>query len=791
MIQKNEVFSETGAFGMRRGLINPKKSFFNPRNVYSSVRAKCHLVRTRLSIQARLYSQSGMLRYAKSKALTNVFGYFMALGEQISHAPSLSAIRAAFFLILPFLFLNSLGILLMSFPLDGYRTFMADTLGLHWQSYISPFVSVTQIIISPLVAFGIGHYLATQFNHKNQKLHVSSDMVGFVAVAAFFSMVPSASIRPLEFWSGTPGLFTAIFISFPVVKVFLALFSCKSLRIHWPGSASGLVITQGFNAFVPAIMTVILCVVMSQAVTHFVGKDLYELLYSLSMMPFSTITTGLEQALFHVLSMQALWFMGFHGAHMLRDLAYGVYDTAMTSNVVASMNGVEIPHILTDTFLDAFVFMGGAGTGLALVGALLFFGKTPANRKLAFFCLIPCIFNINEVLLFGAPIILNPILLIPFLVTPIVMTLTSYASMAVGLVPKTTVLVEWTTPIFMNGYLATESMSAVVLQCANLLIGMAIYTPFVLFGNRMKEKQFTSLFDTLLQRATATITDSRQYINYNDDAGALARSLVVEMEHSLKTGEGFYLMLQPQVCARTGKVVSAESLVRWRTKAYGNIATPITIALAEASGLIQPLGLWIFNEACRLRKQWMDEGFDDIVLSVNVSGAQLEDSFAEQLQYIMAMHDLPLGSVEIEVTESRMLGSSIDESKALMDLHSSGFPLAIDDFGMGHSSLKYLRKFPVSVVKIDGAIVKDVLTNPICADIISTITKLCRARSMRCIAEFVETEKHAEKLRELDCDLFQGYLYSAPLLPDACLEYIHNINDNLEKSKLAACEQDS
>ncbi len=781
MIQKNGFFSENNTFDTKKHLRNNKKNLFNPKDIYTTLKCKCQTARMHLDAQSRLYSQSGILRYAKSQKLTNLFGYLMAIGEQISRSSSLSAIRAAFFLLLPFLFLNSLGILLISFPLDGYRTFMADLLGIHWQSYISPFVSVTQLIISPLVAFGIGHYLASQFNNTHQKLHVSSDMVGFVAVAAYFSMLPLDSLRPLEFWSGSSGLFTAIIISFPVVKLFLALFSCKCLRIHWPGSASGLVITQGFNAFIPAIITLILCVAGSQVVTILAGKDLYELLYSLSMIPFSTLTTGLEQVLFHVLSMQTLWFMGFHGAHMLRDIAYGVYDTAMTENVVAAMNGTEVPHILTDIFLDAFVFMGGAGTGLALVGALLFFGKTPANRKLAFFCLIPCIFNINEVLLFGVPVILNPILLLPFLLTPIVLTLTSYASIALEFVPKTSVMVEWTTPIFMNGYLATESVSAIILQCVNLLIGMAIYAPFVRFGNRMKEKQFTTLFDTLLQRATATITDSRQYINYNDDAGALARSLVVEMEHSLKTGEGFYLMLQPQICAKTGKVVSAESLVRWRTKAYGNIATPITIALAEASGLIQPLGLWIFNEACRLRKQWMDEGFEDIVLSVNVSGAQLEDSFAEQLQYIMAMHDLPLGSVEIEVTESRMLGSSIDESKALMDLHSSGFPLAIDDFGMGHSSLKYLRKFPVSVVKIDGAIVKDVLTNPICADIISTITKLCRARNMRCIAEFVETEKHAEKLRELDCDLFQGYLYSAPLMPDACLQYIHNINNALIK----------
>ena len=98
--------------------------------------------------------------------------------------------------------------------------------------------------------------------------------------------------------------------------------------------------------------------------------------------------------------------------------------------------------------------------------------------------------------------------------------------------------------------------------------------------------------------------------------------------------------------------------------------------------------------------------------------------------------------------------------------------MAIDDFGMGHSSLKYLKQVPVSVVKIDGAISREVVTNSICSDIVASITRLCRARNMLSVAEFVENEEQAALLRELGCDVFQGYLYSKSLLPSDCLQFI-------------------
>ena len=201
-----------------------------------------------------------------------------------------------------------------------------------------------------------------------------------------------------------------------------------------------------------------------------------------------------------------------------------------------------------------------------------------------------------------------------------------------------------------------------------------------------------------------------------------------------------------------------------------------TVALAEDSGLIRPIGLWVFETACQVRKSWLDAGITDLWMAVNVSALQLERSFPKQLLDIAARYDLPPSLLEVEVTESSALDSDKPESHILSRVYDAGFPVAIDDFGMGHSSLKYLKQFPVSVVKIDGAISREVGTNSICSDIVASITRLCRARNMLSVAEFVENEEQAALLRELGCDVFQGYLYSKSLLPSDCLQFIQKTN---------------
>lgn len=139
---------------------------------------------------------------------------------------------------------------------------------------------------------------------------------------------------------------------------------------------------------------------------------------------------------------------------------------------------------------------------------------------------------------------------------------------------------------------------------------------------------------------------------------------------------------------------------------------------------------------------------------------------------LLRFYNFPHHMLKLEVTESSALAPDSPESEVLRELHMFGFRLAIDDFGMGHSPLKYLKEFPINVIKIGGAITREITSNPICADIVTSITKPCRARNITSVAEFVENAGQIVKLTECDCDVYQGYYFSKPLRADHCLEYI-------------------
>ena len=143
--------------------------------------------------------------------------------------------------------------------------------------------------------------------------------------------------------------------------------------------------------------------------------------------------------------------------------------------------------------------------------------------------------------------------------------------------------------------MSTGSLSGSALQLANLVVGVLIYAPFVLIANKIKVKQINDAFRSLLRRSCATADSSRRCLDHNDDAGSLARSLITDLEYDYRHGEGLFLEFQPQICSRTGRVVGVESLIRWKHPSYGLIPAPITVALAEDSGLIRPIGLWVFE----------------------------------------------------------------------------------------------------------------------------------------------------------------------------------------------------
>jgi EAL domain-containing protein (putative c-di-GMP-specific phosphodiesterase class I) len=187
--------------------------------------------------------------------------------------------------------------------------------------------------------------------------------------------------------------------------------------------------------------------------------------------------------------------------------------------------------------------------------------------------------------------------------------------------------------------------------------------------------------------------------------------------------------------------------------------------LAEEAQLMHRLGSWILDTACADLKTLSEIGCTSIVISVNVSALQFESAgFVDDVARIMDRHQVAPNNIEIEVTEQIALSSSQGIAERLKALRQLGVRLAMDDFGMGHSSLLYLKEFHFDTVKLDGSLVREILSNPTCCNIIRSIVSLGESLKYSVIAEYVETEEQKLLLHELGCDRYQGYLFS-PALP--------------------------
>jgi diguanylate cyclase (GGDEF)-like protein len=248
---------------------------------------------------------------------------------------------------------------------------------------------------------------------------------------------------------------------------------------------------------------------------------------------------------------------------------------------------------------------------------------------------------------------------------------------------------------------------------------------------------------------------------------------------SLETGlrqalvrEEFLLHYQPQVDLGTGQIIGVEALLRWKHPDRGLVSPAKFIPLAEDTGLIVPIGEWVLRTACAQAKSWQTSGFDDIKITVNLSGRQFQqNNLIETIREILRETGLDHRCLELELTESVMQNSETTIAM-LRELTRMGIDISIDDFGTGYSSLSYLKRFPIRTLKIDQSFVRNVTTNADDPTIIKAIISLAHSLRLRAIAEGVETEEQLQFLRSLECDGMQGFLLSPPLPADEMIKFL-------------------
>jgi predicted signal transduction protein with EAL and GGDEF domain len=235
----------------------------------------------------------------------------------------------------------------------------------------------------------------------------------------------------------------------------------------------------------------------------------------------------------------------------------------------------------------------------------------------------------------------------------------------------------------------------------------------------------------------------------------------------------FSLHFQPLLHVNSGRILSVEALVRWNHPTLGAIPPARFIPIAEETGLIQPLGDWVFWEACRQLKEFHRQGLIGLKVAINLSAQQLRhEGLPAVVRGALACFDLRPSDLELEITESTAMQNPEITLRVLDQLSDMGITLAIDDFGTGYSSLAYLKHLPIQRLKLDRSFVRDIENDASDAAICSATVALGHNLGLELVAEGVETVAQRDFLADLGCDVLQGFLYSRPLPAAEVVDYL-------------------
>lgn len=249
----------------------------------------------------------------------------------------------------------------------------------------------------------------------------------------------------------------------------------------------------------------------------------------------------------------------------------------------------------------------------------------------------------------------------------------------------------------------------------------------------------------------------------------LAERLMLEadLQEALRTGQGLTMHYQPQVAVADGRIVSIEALLRWQHPRLGLLYPMSFLEIAEASGLMVPLGRWVLQSCCEFARNFIA---DDVRVAINCSGIELvADDFIQAVRQALIQHDIPANLIEIEITE-RTLYEFNKSVKSLQELRELGISIAIDDFGIGYSSFASLKHLPIDRIKIDQSFIRESSHSSNDQSILAAIIAMGHTLGLSVVAEGVETEHQSDLLKTFGCDVLQGYLYGKPCSGEELLE---------------------
>lgn len=416
-----------------------------------------------------------------NKFLDSISDKLLPVANKLASNRYLSILRDAFMLAFPLTMFGSIVVVICNLP------FLNDEMKALLNELLGSGQSATMSIMTVFVTFGIGYYLSKSYD-------VEGIFGGAISFASFLILTPFfvtsdsgetiSNVLSLD-RLGAKGMFLGMIVSFIAAEIYSRT-SRKGWQIKMPDSVPPAV-AKSFAALIPAILTLSIFTAINAIVTVGLNTNLHDVIYNIIQVPLVGLGSSIWATLLAIFFIQFLWFFGLHGQILVNSVMDPVWNTLMFENLEAYKAGEHLPHIITKPFMEVFtVGLGGSGMTLAVVIIMAFFLRKKQYRDVGRLALGAGIFNVNEPVIFGLPIVLNATILISWVIAPIIVTAFNYFVMAIGIVPAPTgVSVPWTVPIFFSGIIATNSLAGGLLQIVDFILVGFIWYPFL----RMLDKQ--------------------------------------------------------------------------------------------------------------------------------------------------------------------------------------------------------------------------------------------------------------------------------------------------------------
>ena len=407
---------------------------------------------------------------------------FMGPMAKISNQKHMLAVRNGMISTIPLTIVGSF-FLILAFP-----PFPVEILTKYQMQILVPY-RMTMGLIAIFATYNIAYNLS-----KSYKLDGVSG--GTLALIAFMlTHIPVMAVLPDESKAmvlpvlnlGGAGLFVGILMAFFAVEV-LRFFKVRKLVIRMPEGVPEAV-SRSFEALFPTVFIVLVVSLITVILSEKFGTNLHKLVY-IVFQPLERFVNHPLGVVLMVLLITLLWACGIHGVAVIGSVARPIWINLLDQNIVAQTNGVLPPNVAPEPFYQWFVWIGGSGCTIGLL-LLMCISKSKQLKSLGYMAFLPGIFNINEPIIFGTPIVMNPFLIFPFMLAPLVNALLTYFLMSANLVSRVVVLAPWTLPAPLGAFLATGAdMRAVILVMINILISVLIYLPFFkLYEKNLLEKE--------------------------------------------------------------------------------------------------------------------------------------------------------------------------------------------------------------------------------------------------------------------------------------------------------------